>query len=141
MNNDMTSSIILMVLMFAILYFLLIRPQKKKDKQVQDMRNALKVGDEIITIGGILGKIVSIKGDKLIIQTGSERTKLEVARWAISGPAPETEGVATSTEKKAPENEDKPSKPSAKSIKKLGQKEEAPAEPAAPVEEVPAKEE
>ena len=51
--NDMTSSILLMVLMFAILYFLLIRPQRKKDQQVQSMRNALKTGDEIVTIGGI----------------------------------------------------------------------------------------
>ena len=57
-----------MVLMFAILYFFMIRPQKKKDKEIQDMRSGLQIGDEIITTGGIIGIVVSLKEDTLVIE-------------------------------------------------------------------------
>ena len=138
--NDMTSTIFLMVAMFAIFYFLLIRPQKKKEKQINEMRAALKVGDEIVTIGGIFGKIVRINGDRLTIQTGSDRTKMEIAKWAISGPA-EQESPASAAKKEDSEEKSN-AKPSAKSIKKLGQKAEEPApETAEAPVEAPAAEE
>lgn len=69
--------------MFALMYFMTIRPQKKRQKEEQEMRNAVDVGDEITTIGGICGKIVVVKEDKLIIETGVDRTKMTIMRWAI----------------------------------------------------------
>ena len=73
------------VLMLAVLYFLMIRPQRKKDKLVKEMLAALVVGDKIITIGGIHGKIVSLKDDTLVIETGSgsEKSNIKISRWAI----------------------------------------------------------
>ena len=71
------------VIMFVVFYFLLIRPQKKRDTEIQKMREAIEVGDEIVTIGGIVGRIVSIKEDTLVIETSGERSKLRIARWAI----------------------------------------------------------
>ena len=62
----------------------MIRPQKKKDKQIQDMRKSLQVGDEIVTIGGICGKIVKTKDESFIIQVGADKVKFEMMRWAVS---------------------------------------------------------
>lgn len=76
--------ILMLVLLFAVMYFLMIRPQKKKDKQIQDMRKSLQVGDEIITIGGICGKIVKTKEESFIIQVGADKVKFEMMRWAVS---------------------------------------------------------
>ena len=76
-------SIGLIVVMFVALYFFMIRPQKKQEQQVNDMRNNLQVGDEITTIGGIIGKIVSIKEETLMIETGHDRTKIRILRSAV----------------------------------------------------------
>ena len=76
--------IIMMVAVFAIMYFLMIRPQKKKQKEEQSMRDNLQIGDEITTIGGIIGKIVTVKDDSLIIETGADRNRMKITRWAIS---------------------------------------------------------
>ena len=73
------------VLMVVIFYFLLIRPQRKRDKAERDMRNSIQVGDEISTIGGFIGKVVSIKDDVLVIESSADRTKLKIYRWAIRG--------------------------------------------------------
>ena len=73
-----------LIILFVAMYFLMIRPQKKKDKAVQDMRRNLQVGDEIVTIGGICGKVVKTKEDSFIIQVGSEKVKFEMMRWAVS---------------------------------------------------------
>lgn len=72
-----------MILMIAILWFFLIRPQSKRDKEVSKMRESLEVGDEVITRGGIIGRIVNLKDDYVMIETGSDRTKMRIARWAI----------------------------------------------------------
>ena len=72
------------LIIILIMYFLMIRPQKKKDKQIQDMRKSLQVGDEIITIGGICGKIVKTKEESFIIQVGADKVKFEMMRWAVS---------------------------------------------------------
>ena len=77
------SSIIIIVLMFVALYFFMIRPQKKQEKAVNDMRNNLQVGDEITTIGGIIGKIVSIKEETITIETSHDRTKIRFLRSAV----------------------------------------------------------
>lgn len=73
----------LLVLIVAM-YFLMIRPQRKKDKQIQDMRNSLQVGDEIVTIGGICGKVVKTKDETIVIQVGADKVKFEMMRWSVS---------------------------------------------------------
>ena len=84
---DATTSTIYMIVMFGIIiivfYFLLIRPQRKKDKQIAKMRSGIQVGDEITTMGGIVGRIVSIKDDTLIIETGADRSKIRIKKWAV----------------------------------------------------------
>lgn len=77
-------SIIMIVAMLAIFYFLLIRPQKKQEKEKQAMLNSLEVGDEITTIGGIVGEIVSVREETVMIETGKDKTKIRVLRTAIS---------------------------------------------------------
>ena len=72
-----------MVLMFAVFYFLLIRPQRKKDKKVKAMLSALKQGDRISTIGGIFGTITDIKDETIELTVGKDNVKLIMARWAI----------------------------------------------------------
>ena len=81
-SGSMWSSIIMMALIIVVFWFFIIRPQRKKDKETAKMRSELQVGDEIVTIGGI---IVSMKEDSLVIETGSDRSKIRLTRWAISG--------------------------------------------------------
>ena len=75
--------IILNVLLFVGMYFLMIRPQKKQQKKEQEIRENTQVGDEITTIGGIVGKVVTVKEDSLIIETGADKNKMKITRWAI----------------------------------------------------------
>ncbi|MEE0061231.1 MAG: preprotein translocase subunit YajC [Acutalibacteraceae bacterium] len=78
-------SIIMMVVFMAIMYFVMIRPSDKKRKQEEQMRNSLQIGDELITIGGIKGRVVSIKDDEsFILETGPDRTRIQFQKWAIS---------------------------------------------------------
>ena len=76
-------TIILMVVLFVALYFFMIRPQKKQEKETNEMRNNLQVGDEITTIGGIIGKIVSIKEETVTIETSHDRSKIRILRSAV----------------------------------------------------------
>lgn len=78
------SMIILIVALFGVMYFVTIRPQKKKQKEEQNMRDSIQVGDEITTIGGIMGRVVTVKEDSLIIETGADRNKMKITRWAVS---------------------------------------------------------
>lgn len=75
--------IIMMVVLMAAMYFFTIRPQKKRQKEEQEMRNAVEVGDEITTIGGICGRVVTVKEENLIIETGADRNKMTITRWAV----------------------------------------------------------
>ncbi|MCI8442699.1 MAG: preprotein translocase subunit YajC [Provencibacterium sp.] len=79
----MIAQLLPLVLVFVVFYFMLIRPQKKRDKEIQKMRSNLEVGDEVVTSGGIIGRVVSLKEDTLVIETGSDRSKLRIARWAV----------------------------------------------------------
>ena len=79
-----SSMIIMLVLMFAIFYFFIIRPENKKRKKTEEMRSSLSLGDEIVTIGGITGKIVQITEDTITFETGEDRVRLQVNKWAIS---------------------------------------------------------
>ena len=76
-------TIIMLVGMVLIFYFFIIRPQKKQEKQTAEMRNSIAVGDEIVTIGGIIGTVLIIKDDKMMIETGNDRTKLTILRSSI----------------------------------------------------------
>ena len=117
-----TIQILGIVLIFVILYMLMIRPQRKKERAVNEMRNSLKVGDEITTIGGIKAKIVNVKDETLVIKVGADNVKLEVTRWAVSrvdnavaGNKSDNTKPAEKTEKKEEEKKPEPKKP-----KKLG---------------------
>ena len=68
---------------FAIFYLLLIRPQQKREKKERIMRNSLEAGDHIVTIGGIVGKIISVKEEEIVIETGADRTKLTMKKWCV----------------------------------------------------------
>jgi preprotein translocase subunit YajC len=75
--------ILLLVLMVGVMYLTMIRPQKKRQKEEAAMRDNLQIGDEITTIGGIVGRVVTVKEDSLVIETGADRTKLRIVRTAI----------------------------------------------------------
>lgn len=77
------TSIIPLILMVVVLYFLMIRPQSKKEKKDKEMRNSIEVGDGITTIGGLVGRVASIKEDTFVLETGSDRVKIRMKRWAI----------------------------------------------------------
>ena len=77
------STIIMLVLMFVAMYFIVIRPQKKQEKEAAQMRNSLQVGDEITTIGGIIGKIISIKEETCMIETGKDKTRIRILKSAV----------------------------------------------------------
>ncbi len=99
------SSIIMILLMVGIVYFLMIRPEQKRKKQAQEMRNSLKKGDMITSIGGIVGKIVMVNENTIIIETSEDRVRMELTKWAVS-----TTGVQTSdmpeTQKKEKKDKD-----------------------------------
>lgn len=75
--------ILMIVVLAAALYFLMWRPQKKKEKQATEMRNSLEIGDEVTTIGGIVGRVVSLKEDTFVIETAGDRSRMRFKRWAI----------------------------------------------------------
>ena len=116
------STIIMLVILFANMYFLMIRPENKRKKKAQEMRDSLKKGDVITTIGGIVGKIVSVTKDTIIIETSEDRVRMELTKWAVS-----TTGVQTGEQ---PENE----------MKKKEEKKEAAEVTEEPVDEIPAPE-
>ena len=106
-----SSSIIMLVVLIAVFYFMLIRPENKRKKKAQEMRDSLKKGDTITTIGGIVGKIVMVKPDTIVIETSDDRVRMELTKWAVS-----TTGVQSKEEKKEDE------------VKKTEEIPEAPAE-------------
>ena len=91
---SMLATFIPLILMIVVFYFLLIRPQKKRDKEVQKMRENIEIADEIVTIGGIIGRIVSIKDDTIVIETAGDRGKIRLARWSIQQNITATERAA-----------------------------------------------
>ena len=83
-TGSMSSMLLMLVAMFAVFYFLLIRPENKKKKKTEEMRSSLSLGDGITTIGGITGKIVQITEDTITFETGEDRVRIQVKKWAIS---------------------------------------------------------
>ncbi|MCC2256475.1 preprotein translocase subunit YajC [Intestinimonas aquisgranensis] len=78
------STIGMLVVMLAIFYFLLIRPENKKKKELAKMRSELTIGDEVTTIGGIIGTVCAVKEESIVIETSADRVRVEFAKWAIS---------------------------------------------------------
>jgi len=76
--------ILMIVVMIGIFYFFMIRPENKKKKRLAEMRNSLSTGDTITTIGGIFGKVVAVNDEKITFETGEDRVRIQVAKWAIS---------------------------------------------------------
>ena len=104
--GSMISTVVMLVLMIGVFYFMLIRPENKRKKEAEKMRAAVKVGDDIITIGGIIGTVVNVKEDKIVLETSADRVRIEFAKWAIS--SNETAAAAAKEEaKKAEENKAK----------------------------------
>ncbi|MCR5663929.1 MAG: preprotein translocase subunit YajC [Oscillospiraceae bacterium] len=83
-GGSMLTMIIPLVLMFGLMYLLIIRPENKKKKKAEEMRNSLSLGDEITTIGGITGKIVQVTEETITFETGEDRVRIQVKKWAIS---------------------------------------------------------
>ncbi len=112
-GGGMTSTVIMLVVMVAVFYFMLIRPENKRKKEQENMRSSLKVGDKIVTIGGITGTIVNIKDDKFVLETGADQVRIEFAKWALSTNETATENAKAEAKKRQEE------KAKAKAEKKL----------------------
>ena len=82
--GGMGSTLIMLVLMIAIFYFMLIRPENKRKKEAEQMRSAVKKGDKITTIGGIVGTVVDVKENNIVIETSADQFRMELAKWALS---------------------------------------------------------
>ena len=119
-------SLVLMVLLIAMIYFMMIRPQRKKEKADKEMREALRVGDEVITIGGIIGKVEKINEKSIIISTSAGKNKIEFLKSAIASvsskdPAAAAKSAAKEAAKEA-EEEKAPSRDKKVTPKKLSKK-------------------
>ena len=95
--------IIMLVAMIAIFYFLMIRPENKRKKEAEEMRNSLSNGDSITTIGGIVGTVVDVKEDKFVIETSADRVRIEFCKWALSTNETASERAKAQQEKLAAE--------------------------------------
>ena len=103
----------MILVMIAIFYFLMIRPENKRKKQAEEMRNSLKKGDQITTIGGIVGKIVMVNDDTIIIETSDDRVRMELTKWAVStnnSQQPVDKKAAKKAKAEAEEAENEPAK-------------------------------
>lgn len=83
-------TIIYLVVIIAVFYFFMIRPESKRKKAAEAMRNGLSVGDEITTIGGMVGKIVDVSGDFVVFETSEDRVRIKIAKWGISSTGKQT---------------------------------------------------
>lgn len=88
-------TIIILVVMIAIFYFMLIRPENKRKKEAEAMRSGLQVGDVITSIGGIVGTICAVKENTIVIETGADRVRIEFTKWAVSSKGAQTTADAT----------------------------------------------
>ena len=111
-------TIIMLVAMIAVFYFLLIRPENKRKKEAEQMRSSVKVGDNITTIGGIVGKVVNVKDDKIVIETSADQVRMELLKWAIST----NETAAAAAKAEAQKKQEAAAK--AKAVKKAAKKKE-----------------
>ena len=141
--NSTIITILPLILLIIVMYFLMIRPQKKRERETTAMRNSVQVGDEIVTIGGICGRIVKTKDETIVIQVGSDKVKMEMMRWSISKVVSEGKNHGKQAAEEfdeisdAEENEVKKSRPK-RMKKKAPVVEEEPVVEEAPAQEAPA---
>ena len=109
------SPILMLAAMFAIFYFMLIRPESKRKKKDEEMRSSIRNGDEIITIGGICGTVVDVKDDRIVIETSKDQVRMELMKWSVS--SNETQAAAQK-EKAKKEQEAKAKAKAAKKAEK-----------------------
>ena len=83
-TGGLLSPLIMLVAMFAIMYFMMIRPENKRKKEAEQMRASIRKGDSITTIGGIIGTVVDVKENNIVIETSADQVRLELAKWAVS---------------------------------------------------------
>ena len=102
-TGGMGGTIIMLVAMVAIFYFMMIRPENKRKKEAEQLRSSIKVGDKITTIGGIVGTVVDVKDDKFVIETSADRVRIELMKWALS--TNDTANAAAAEAKKKAEEE------------------------------------
>ena len=83
-GGGLLSMLPMLLIMVAVFYFMIIRPENKRKKEAEELRSNIKNGDKITTIGGITGKVVDVKEDKFVIETGADQVRIEFAKWALS---------------------------------------------------------
>ena len=83
-TGGLLSPLIMLVAMFAIMYFMMIRPENKRKKEAEEMRASIRKGDSITTIGGIIGTVVDVKENNIVIETSADQVRIELAKWAVS---------------------------------------------------------
>ena len=109
---ELGSTLLMLAITIAIFYFMMIRPENKRKKEAEAMRNSLKTGDKITTIGGIVGTVVNVKESKIVIETGADQVRIELEKWAISS----NETAAEAAQAKAKKEQE--AKAKAKAAKK-----------------------
>lgn len=114
-GGSLMSTIIMLVVMVGVFYFMLIRPENKRKKEAEQLRASIKTGDKITTIGGIIGTVVSVKDDKFVLETSADQVRIEFAKWAVSTNETAAE-AAQEAAKKA--QEEKAKAKAAKKVKK-----------------------
>ncbi len=115
---EMLTSFLPLILIIAVFYFVMIRPENKRKKEAEEMRAAMKVGDQVTTIGGIVGTVVSVKDDKFVIETSADQVRIEFQKWALSTNETAAEAAKAEAAKQAEE------RAKAKAAKKAAKKKE-----------------
>ena len=100
-TGGMGSTILMLVLMFGVFYFMLIRPENKRKKEAEQMRSSLRKGDKITTIGGIVGTIVDVKENNIVLETSADQVRIELAKWAVSSNETAAENAKVEAKKNA----------------------------------------
>jgi len=111
-GSGLGTTIVMMLVMVGVFYFMLIRPENKRKKEAQNMRASVKNGDKITTIGGVVGTVVSVKDDKIVMETSADQVRIEFAKWAISSNETATAAAQAESQKQ------KEAKAKAKAAKK-----------------------
>ena len=99
--EGMGSTVLMLIMMLAVFYFMLIRPENKRKKEAEQMRSSVKKGDKITTIGGIVGTVVDVKENNIVIETSADQVRIEFAKWAISSNETAAENAKAEAKKAA----------------------------------------
>ena len=98
-GGDMLMTFLPMIAIIVVFYFMLIRPERKRKKEAEQMRSAVRTGDKIVTIGGIVGTVVNVKENRIVIETSADQVRIELEKWAISSNETATEAAKAEAKK------------------------------------------